>query len=349
MYDYIIVGQGLAGSLFACKCIQHNKAFLLIDPKENNASKVSSGMYNPVILKRFTSVWNALGQIEEVEQAFQNIENILQVNLIESIKIYRIFHSFEEQNTWLKKANREDLASFLNTKIHSIKNPFIKNKFDSGEILRGGKVNVNLFLEAFRDHIKKNKQLIEDKLVYSKLKIKDAFIEYKTYKAKRIVFCEGYGLKENPFFNNLPLVGNKGETMIIKCSDLDLSSVVKSKVFIMPLEDDYYFVGATYNWNDKDENPTEEGKNELTSKLNTFLKVDYDIVKHQAGLRPTVIDRRPLVGRHSIYHNLYVLNGLGTRGIMLGCSMADELYNFIENKRSLTKEIDINRFKTEVK
>ncbi|MFV0530256.1 MAG: NAD(P)/FAD-dependent oxidoreductase [Flavobacteriales bacterium] len=348
MYDYIIVGQGLAGSLFAYKCLQHNKHFLLIDSNKNNASKVSSGMYNPVVLKRFTPVWNALEQIKKVEEIFHDIEKIFHLNLIEKIKIHRIFHSVEEQKTWLKKATKDELIPFLNTEISPINNPFIKNNFATGEVFKGGKVDVILFLKTFRNYCIENQQLLEETFEYSDLNIKKTFVEYKTFRAKQIVFCEGYGLKENPFFNYLPLVGNKGETMIIKCPDLNLSKVVKSKVFIMPLENDYYFIGATYNWNDKDDVPTKEGKEELVSRLKTFLKTDFEIIKHQAGMRPTVIDRRPLVGKHETHGNLYVLNGLGTRGIMLGCSMAEELYNFIENNESLTNEIDIDRFKNKI-
>ncbi len=344
MYDYIIVGQGLSGSLFAYKCIQQNKTFLIIDSKGNNASKVSSGMYNPVVLKRFTPVWNALGQIEKVEEFFKDIEQYLNIDLIEKSRIDRIFHSADEQSTWLKKAKREDLNPFLSTKIESIDNPYIENDFGVGEVLRGGKVHVREFLSAFRNILKEKEQLLEEQLDYTRLEIEDSLVKYKAIKASRIVFCEGYGLKKNPFFNELPLVGNKGETMVIKAPELKLDRVVKSKVFIMPLQEDYFFVGATYNWDDKDEIPTEEGKDELVSKLKTFLKIDFEIIEHNAGLRPTVIDRRPLVGRHKDHHNVYVLNGLGTRGIMLGCSMADELFNFIENKKALTKEIDINRF-----
>ncbi len=347
MYDYIIVGQGLAGSLFAYKCIQNHKTFVVIDPgDQNNASQTSSGMYNPVILKRFTPVWNALEQIDQVKEIMADIEGYLQIPLLEEVKINRIFHSEDERKTWVQKTKKKDLAPFLNLETEHISNPYIENQFDTGEVLQGGKINVKAFLNKFRESLQKNKQLVEEKVDYNQLNVLDTMIEYKTLQAERVVFCEGYELKENPFFNDLPLIGNKGETMVIKAPDLKLDRVVKSKVFIMPLEHDEYFIGATYNWNDKDSNPTEEGKKELVEKLKTFLKCDFEIIAHKAGIRPTVIDRRPLVGQHSEYHNVYVLNGLGTRGVMLGCSMANSLYNFIEKGESLINEISINRFKT---
>jgi glycine/D-amino acid oxidase-like deaminating enzyme len=45
-------------------------------------------------------------------------------------------------------------------------------------------------------------------------------------------------------------------------------------------------------------------------------------MEHFAGVRPTVKDRRPLVGTHAEYSAIHILNGLGTRGVMLGPSMA---------------------------
>ena len=57
-----------------------------------------------------------------------------------------------------------------------------------------------------------------------------------------------------------------------------------------------------------------------------------------------MVDRRPLVGQHPNHKNMYVLNGLGTRGVLVAPSMAKALYNSIEKNTSLSKEIDINRF-----
>ena len=48
--------------------------------------------------------------------------------------------------------------------------------------------------------------------------------------------------------------------------------------------------------------------------------------------------------RHKTYKNIYILNGLGTRGVMIGPYIANQLFNFIENEVPLEKEVDINRF-----
>ncbi|PKP14923.1 MAG: FAD-dependent oxidoreductase, partial [Bacteroidetes bacterium HGW-Bacteroidetes-23] len=143
----------------------------------------------------------------------------------------------------------------------------------------------------------------------------------------------------------LPLDGTKGELLIIKSKALKLDVILKSSVFIIPLGNDLFKVGATYNWEDKTATPTEEGKNELLSDLKSLLTADFEVIEHLAGVRPTVKDRRPMLGTHPKHPKLHVLNGLGTRGVMLAPDMAKMLFENIENQIPLDKEIDIKRFK----
>jgi len=77
-----------------------------------------------------------------------------------------------------------------------------------------------------------------------------------------------------------------------------------------------------------------------------LVSCDFEILNHFAGIRPTVKDRRPLVGTHPNYKNMHILNGLGTRGVMLAPSMAMNLYDYIENNVALEHYVNIDRFKS---
>ena len=79
-------------------------------------------------------------------------------------------------------------------------------------------------------------------------------------------------------------------------------------------------------------------------KLEKVLNVPYKIVEQTAGIRPTVKDRRPLVGVHSKHKQLAILNGLGTRGVMIAPTVAKQLFQHLEHHQKLDTEIDINRF-----
>ena len=113
---------------------------------------------------------------------------------------------------------------------------------------------------------------------------------------------------------------------------LNEGAIVKSGVFIIPLGGDLYRVGSTYFWRDKTEGPTEAAKTFLLERLESFMTLPYEIVSHMSGVRPTVSDRRPLVGQHPEHNNLFVLNGMGSRGVMTAPTAANALYKYIYEK-----------------
>jgi glycine/D-amino acid oxidase-like deaminating enzyme len=91
-------------------------------------------------------------------------------------------------------------------------------------------------------------------------------------------------------------------------------------------------------------NITVKAKKGLLNKLDKFLNCEYKVIDQVAGIRPTVKDRRPIVGQHQQHKNMFILNGLGTRGVMIAPYVAEQLFNYIEYGNSLESEIDISRF-----
>lgn len=344
MLDYIIVGSGLAGISFAEIALKNNKSILVIDDKSQISSRVAGGLYNPVILKRFSEVWKAEEQLVLMEDFYNQIEAKLQTKVNFKLPILRKFFSIEEQNNWFAASDKPLLAPFLSTKLIFKKYFGIDSPFDYGEVLHTGYVDTSLLLDRYQNYLIENKLLLQESFQHDILVINDDVIEYKNIKAKHIIFAEGFGLHSNPFFKDLPLDGTKGELFIIKAAELDLDVIVNTSVFILPLGDHLYKVGATYNWKDKTDNPTEEGRTELVERIQEIINCDFEIVSHFGGVRPTVRDRRPIIGTNDKYSKLHLLNGLGTRGVMLGPAMAKDLFDYIENKKPLDPTIDIQRF-----
>ncbi|PWK21086.1 NAD(P)/FAD-dependent oxidoreductase [Xanthomarina spongicola] len=342
--DYIIVGCGLAGVAFCEQLIAANKSFLVFDNKSQQSSVVAGGLYNPVVLKRFTSVWKSKEQLEIALAMYKKIEGKLQIKIDYKIPVYRRFTSLEEQNNWFTASDNPLLAEHLSAHLIKNTNPFINADFGFGEVLNTGRIDTNTLITSYKENLIKNKQLIEEAFNYEELQLSESIVSYKDIKAKHIVFAEGFGLKQNPLFNYLPINESKGELLTIHAPDLKIDYVLKSSVFVLPLSNDLYHIGATYNWTDKTNNITKEGREELLNKLETFLNCDFKVIEQVAGIRPTVKDRRPLVGKHPKQNNVYVLNGLGTRGVMIGPYVAKQLFNYIENNIELDTEININRF-----
>lgn len=345
MIDYIIVGSGLAGLSFAETCLQKGKSILVFENNTQNSSRIAGGFYNPVILKRFSAVWKAQEQIELLDSFYSKIETRIDAKIDYKLPIIRKFHSVEEQNNWFQASDKIELAQFLSTKISNKKYFAIDSPFGFGEVLHTGYIDMTTFINCYKKYLDTYSLLKEESFCYEELKNIDNHIEYKGLKAKNIIFAEGYGMHSNPYFKYLPLDGTKGELFVIKAYGLDLDVIINTSVFILPMGDNLYKVGATYNWTDKTDLPTPEGKQELIDRIKVILNCDFEIVTHLAGVRPTVKDRKPLVGKHPEFNNIYILNGLGTRGVMLGPAMAKALFENIENNEPLDKVININRFK----
>lgn len=344
MIDYLIVGSGLAGISFSEIALQNNKSILVLDNNSQNSSKIAGGLYNPVILKRFTEVSQAKNHLPIMNDFFSNLEKKLNCKVNFEMPILRKFFSIEEQNNWFFASDKVNLAPFLSTNIISRKYAGIDSPFGYGEVLQTGYVDTALLLKKYKEYLIENNWFLEESFDYSLLMEEENGIRYKEIYARNIVFAEGFGMHANPYFKDLPLDGTKGELFIIKAAALDLDVIINTSVFILPLGNDLYKVGATYNWTDKTDVPTEEGKLELIEKIKEILNCDFEIVEHLAGVRPTVKDRRPLVGTHSKHNSIHILNGLGTRGVMLGPALAKSLFENIEFQKPLDREIDIQRF-----
>jgi len=345
MIDYLIVGCGLAGIAFGETASQHNKSILFFENNSQCSSKVAGGLYNPVILKRYSGVWRAQEQLDLLQSFYGNLETKLNTKFNFKTPVYRKLFSVEEQNDWFLATDRVGLSPFLSSKLISKKYKAIDSPYKFGEVLQSGYVDTEVLLSSYRNYLKENNLLKDDTFDYSAIEFKENHVQYKGIQARNIVFAEGYGMVDNPYFGHLPLKGTKGELLIIRAKDLDLDAIIKASVFVLPLGNDLYKVGATYSWEDKTNLPTEEAKKQLLENCKEVLRCDFEIVEHLAGIRPTVADRKPLVGTHPKYPNLHLLNGLGTRGVMIGPDMAKQLFESIELGKPIDSSADIMRFK----
>ena len=343
MIDYLIVGSGIAGCSFAAWCSQNEKSFLVFDDDSQPSSKIAGGLYNPVVLKRFSEVWKAKEQLDVAIPFYADLAEKLNIKIDYKIPIYRKLASIEEQNNWFAAADKHNLADFLSTDLIPNKYPSVNAPLGYGEVFKTGYLDVKHFVVAYSSYLEKRNLIRRTTFHYDKIEFFEDHISYQGITYKNIIFAEGFGLHANPFFNDLPLDGTKGELLLIKAPNLNLDVTIKSSVFILPIGNDLYKVGATYDWKDKTNMPTQEGLKELKQNLEEVISCEYEVIDHFAGVRPTVKDRRPLVGTHFKYKNLHVLNGLGTRGVMLAPFLVNQLFNYIENGIPLDQEIDIAR------
>lgn len=345
--DFIIVGQGLAGTLLAHDLIDAKKNILIIDKKlKASASKVAAGLINPVGMKRCIPSFMSDVYLPKALNTYRSLEKKLKVSFLDLKPIVRLFSNLDVKRDWEIKYSNENMDKYISSFNNSDKFSFLKDSFGSANVEPAGHLDVNLFLDKSREYFKLNNLLINE--IFNFDFFDENNISYKSITAKKIIFCEGFRLRENPFFKYLPITPTKGEVIKIRVpSKKNFGRIISKGIYILPLGDYIYLVGATYNRIDFTDALTEQGQAFLKTKINEVLNVDYEIVSSVAGVRPTTKDRRPLLGLHPKHPSIAVFNGLGTRGVLQGPSLSNELCDFLirsKSENSISKFNNISRF-----
>lgn len=343
--DYIIVGQGLAGSVLAYQLMEAGKKIVVIDENyPQTSSKVAAGLCNPVVFKRLTKSWLVESVLPIAVNFYRNQEQLLSNHFYQEMPIYKLFVDEKESSFWKQKSNEPELFDWISDKNEKpFDENFIAMPFGASKVLQSGFLRTKKWLQAFQEYLIKNNAFVESTFDYADLKIEENSVYWKNFKAKGIIFCEGYKNSFNPYFKNLPFKLTKGEVLSVDFENLTLEAAINKGVFVLPY-DGAYKLGATYNWDNIDENITEKAKHELLKKAQKFIKDTVVIKTHEAGVRPTVSDRRPLLGGHPQHKNLFIFNGLGTKGVMLAPWLAQKFVRYLLHHEPLPEEVNINRF-----
>ncbi len=341
-YHQIIVGQGLAGSLLAYQLMKLNQQVLVVDNgKVNSSSRIAAGMYTPISGKRMVKSWMVDTLYPELISTYKDLENLLGTSFLNDINIQMSFASIKEQN---------DFYSALNDKIkpyvitETTPHQGLNAPFGAVEITHSGWLNTLVFLDAFKKYLSNKNSFIQDEFDYDALSYRDNKWHYKNHSANSMVFCQGYQNKNNPYFKHIPVIDNKGDVFKIKTAALNNQKIYKRGAYAVNLFDDVFKVGATYKWDNDNTTPTPQGYEELKDKTDVLIHGNYEVLEHVVGIRPTTKDRRPILGKHEQEHNMYLFNGLGSKGVLIAPYFSKIMADFILNNTVIDKEISTNRF-----
>jgi len=341
--DYLIVGQGLAGSLLAYFLIKKGKTVFVVDEVNTaSASRIAAGIFNPITGRRFVKTWMADEIFPFAESTYRELELFIGKNVFHKMNVIRKFGGQAEYREWELKCTLASYAAYLED--NRAKTNIQGDEFGFVEIKNSGWLDVQTFSEGFRSRLIEEKILLEKELDSLDLVFLDGSVLWKDFTFSKVIFCEGYKVLENPFFRQLPFTHAKGEILTIRAKKLKLDKILSKGIFILPIGNHFYKVGSTYDWNVLDEKPTEQGKNEIADKLEKIIGNKFEIIAHRAGVRPTVRDRRPILGFHPVFSNVGIFNGLGTKGVSLAPFFANHFVEFLAEGKPLLPEVDIKRF-----
>jgi glycine/D-amino acid oxidase-like deaminating enzyme len=330
-FDYIIRGQGIAGSLLAWFLLQSGKKVLVVDPvRKNTCSKIAAGLIHPVTGRRIVKSWNADLFIPFARKTYLEIEDKLGERFFEDYPVLELFNDAGHRNDWAGRSADEGMSDYVKEECGPGQLPKGIIASHGGRwVVNGGWVDTRRFTDALRRYLMKSGSFEEGLLEYDQVHFHEDNIQWKEYTAGAIIDCSGVDAIRHPLFSDLPFNPCKGEILQINTHGLPKDMVIHGAMKIIPLGGLEYLTGATYDFNRIDEESTEEGRNKIIAALGKMIDVPYTISSQFASIRPSTKDRRPIIGKHKENNKIYIFNGLGSKGVMMGPWMALQLREFL--------------------
>ncbi len=342
----IIVGSGLAGISIAWELFLRKVSFIIISsPPLSHASLIAPGVWNPIVFKRIVPTWNASELIKSLLPFYSRIEKILKKQLIYPLKIWHAINNTEEEKLWKQK--QVLYPRFLKDIFCLSKEnyPYLKENIKCGEVNDAGRLNISEYIFYSIELFKSINAYAENYFNYDALITDTDQIIYDNILAEKVVFCEGYLVKTNPFFNFVKLKPAKGELIEIECQHpiLPENSILHRQINIIPTGNKKYIIGSNYEWQQLDEQATTLTKDKFLLTFKQLFHTRYQLIGHYAGIRPAS-DRRPILGNHHKHNNIYIFNGLGTKGVMLAPYCTKILSDNILHNRPIENSLNVSRF-----
>lgn len=347
MLDAIIVGQGIAGSCLAYELLKRGKKIMLVDNDwQDAACLVAAGVLNPITGQRLVKSWRADTTLPYAKKFYSELQKDLNANFYQERKILQLCKSEEEAALWTERKKDPGYADFLSGKFPPQSFGNLNDNFGSFLINFAAWVEAPAIMKAFRKYFLNKNILRLENFDSSQIIFKDAHLEYKILKAKKIIFCEGWKAVDNPFFKWLPYRPAKGEIISFQ-HEKDLGEdIIHRGVWAMKFSNNGYRCGSTWDReNFRNTNTTPEAKAELEHKLPSLLGAEnkFKSFAHEAGVRPCTATTKPHLGRHPKYEGLYSFNGFGSKGYALSPYFAHHFADYLYGGLPLDKEADIAR------
>lgn len=345
LYDFIIVGQGISGTILYDFLRQISNKILVISYKKNvSSTEVATGIYNPISLKRCVLSWDIEKIMPYSLSYYNKVQKKLNKKIIFELPILKIFFNEEDKKSWEIKKHNNKVGKYITKITDRINHNFIKNNLGGAYINPSGFVDINLLTSVYNKKLTNDNIIWNEKFDHTLLSVNKNNVTYKNIKSKKMIFCEGSEGVNNPFFKYCKFNLCKGEVITLKPEKkIKINNILNKEVFITPYNN-LIKVGSTYNRDDLTTNITKEANDYLISKIKNILSFKFTVLKQEAAIRPTVIDRRPIIGRHYKYDNLAIFNGFGSKSVLLAPYFANLFVKNLITNTSILTEVDVSRF-----
>lgn len=306
------------------------------------ASMAAGGLVNPVTGRWAVKSWRIDDLLPLAESTYRAIESSLGISVYHPLPLRRYCLNADD----VKRVQRR----MRNPRYDDVLGPFfnqgeapvpLRDEYGSFAVKRAAYLDMPRLLEALRARY----GCIDEKFEHEQLAPSGQGWQYKGISAKRVFFCEGAAVRDNPWFRCLPVDPIKGETLLLEEKEAILPrGIFHHQKWILSHGNGRCRTGSTYDEKDASPLPTREGADILLGALHSCPAGKFELLEHKAGLRPTTPDTRPIAGSLPGAESLYILNGLGSKGASTAPLMCRWLLRHVLEQEPLDPEVDCKRF-----
>lgn len=342
-WDTIIVGQGLAGTTLAWHLIEAGERVLLLDAdRSNTASRIAAGLITPITGQRLALSWRVDEMLAAARDFYARIERRTNASFFFPRRAIRLFQNEDERQIWQKRKSSESYAKYLSDPQPDVLlDPAIGDASGGGFQMDTGQLDVAAYLEASREQLAVGTADVD----WSRdVEFHDDHVTVLGAPAYRVISAEGYAATRNRFFSWLPFKGAKGDILTVRFEGPVSGDCLHRGIWLVPTaERDTFRVGATYDWKQLDNTPSAESRHEIEERLREFIRVPYQVIDHQAAVRPIIRESKALVGLHATHAQLGFFNGLGSKGALHAPWFAKTFADHLTQGTPLPAEIDLRQ------
>ena len=311
--DALIVGQGLAGSLLAWEWQELGGSVVVVDDGHRSAaSTVAVGTVNPITGQRLTLDAQFELYLRAMRRCFASIERWAGRQLYFDGTVVRYFQNDAERRRWQQRREQGSYRRYLPAVEAGGTGYFL--------IQGGGYCDCLALMSCVAQRLRSRARLLCEPFRHDELRLGSGNhpVRWQGYRARWVVFCEGYRWAENPWFHWLPGQPAKGEVLTVQSAEPEQGSIYQMQgKYLLPLADGSWRAGSTYTWDFADTSPTAAGRMEIVEALGPLLeRMALKVTGAVAGVRPVSRDRQPLVGLHPQQPSVGIFNGFGAKGVL---------------------------------
>jgi glycine/D-amino acid oxidase-like deaminating enzyme len=345
MVDFLIVGQGLAGSMLAWELIQRGAKVLLVDNGMPNASQVAAGLINPITGMRFVKSADVDVLLPAAKAYYSLFEQTFGQTFYVEKPMLRIFKDKLEIENATKRFDDASYKSYI--KENHLQNEYtgtLNAPLGIVEQEQTGYLLTQPLLECLKAFFIDKGAYLKSDFKIDELQLEPT-LRWRDMESKQVIFCEGYQAIQNPWFSWLPFQPVKGEIITVEHSHQLADKMVNFGNWLIPLNDHQARIGATFDRENLNAIPTDSAKEELMLAVNQLMTVPFEshVIRHEANVRPTTLDRNPYLGLHPENNKLAIFNGFGSKGSLQIPWYSQHFSDFLLKNKPLKPSCDIKR------